>query len=110
MTGPGSQERPSAQDAADFSALCRRLRRASAWGEAGRGGPLNNITQAQVLAAASEVRLGRTATLAAPIESGVTLDNPEPAVCQMTSPAGPVGHPHPEKGMPRARPAAMVDE
>jgi len=41
-----------------------------------------------VLAAASEVRLGRTATLAAPVESRVSLDNPEPAVHQMISPAG----------------------
>ncbi len=41
-----------------------------------------------MVAALSEVRLGRTATLAAPIESGVTPDNPEPAVHQMISPAG----------------------
>ena len=88
MTRPEGQQRPSALDAADFSALHQRLRHASNWGPADRRGALNNITQAQVLAAVSEVRLGCTATLAAPIETGVTLDDPEPAVHQMTSPAG----------------------
>jgi len=41
-----------------------------------------------VLAAASEIRLGRTVTLAAPIESQVTPDDPDPAVHEMTSPPG----------------------
>jgi kynurenine formamidase len=41
-----------------------------------------------VLTAAGEVRLGRTVTLAAPIESRVAADNPDPAVHEMTSPAG----------------------
>ncbi len=75
-------------DAAGFSALYQRLRAASAWGPADRRGALNYITPAQVLAAAGEVTLGRTVTMAAPIESRVTLDNPEPAEHQMTSPAG----------------------
>ena len=75
-------------DAADFSALYQRLRRAAAWGPADRRGALNNITPAQVLTAAGEIRLGRTATLAAPIESTVTADNPDPSVHKMTSPAG----------------------
>jgi kynurenine formamidase len=71
-------------DAAAFSALYQRLRRAAAWGPADRRGALNNITSAQVLAAAGEIRLGRTATLAAPIESTVTADNPDPSVHKMT--------------------------
>jgi kynurenine formamidase len=71
-------------DAAAFGALYQRLRRAAAWGPADRRGALNNITPAQVLAAAGEIRLGRTATLAAPIESTVTADNPDPSVHQMT--------------------------
>ena len=75
-------------DAASFSALYRRLREASAWGPADRRGGLNYITPAQVLAAASEIRLGRTVTLAAPIESRVAPDNPDPAVHELTSPAG----------------------
>ena len=37
-----------------------------------------------MLAAAGEIRLGRTASLAAPIESTVTADNPDPSVHQMT--------------------------
>ena len=39
------------------------------------GGALNYITPAEVVGA---VRLGRTATLAAPVETGVTPDNPDP--------------------------------
>jgi len=88
MTGPESRRRPAALDAAGFSALYQRLKRGSDWGAADRRGALNHLTQARVLAAASEVRLGRTVTLAAPVESRVSLDNPEPAVHQMISPAG----------------------
>jgi kynurenine formamidase len=79
---------PPVLSAAEFSALYWRLQRASDWGPADRRGALNHLTQARVLAAASEVRLGRTATLAAPIESRMSLDNPEPAVHEMISPAG----------------------
>jgi kynurenine formamidase len=88
VTRPESAARPPVLDAAEFRALYQRLQRSSAWGAADRRGALNNITQAHVLAAVSEVRLGRTATLAAPIESRVSLDNPEPCVHQMISPAG----------------------
>jgi kynurenine formamidase len=75
-------------DAASFGALYQRLRDASAWGPDDRRGGLNYITPEQVLAAAGEVRLGRTVTLAAPIETRVAPDNPDPAVHVMTSPAG----------------------
>ena len=78
----------SFMDAADFEALYRTLRRTSRWGSADRRGALNNITPTQVLAALGEVQLGRTTTLAAPVQSQVTLDNPDPCVHQMTSPAG----------------------
>ncbi len=64
------------------------MQRTVAWGPADRRGALNHITPAQVLAAASEVRLGRTVPLGAAIETEVTLDNPDPCVHQMTSPAG----------------------
>ena len=40
-----------------------------------------------MLAAAGEVRLGRTVSLAAPVENRVTADNPEPAQHQMTASA-----------------------
>jgi kynurenine formamidase len=74
--------------AADFTALYQRLRRAADWGPADRRGALNNLTPAQVLAAAGEIRLGRTVSLEAPIESRATPDNPDPSQHQMTSPAG----------------------
>lgn len=74
---------------AEFRALYQRLRRAAArWGPADRRGALNNITPAQVAAAASEVRLGRSMTLAAPVEHWVSPDNPEPCEYQLTSPPG----------------------
>ncbi len=75
-------------DTTDFSALYQRLRRAASWGPADRRGALNNITPTRVLAAAGEIRLGRTVTLAAPIESTAAADNPDPSVHKMTSPAG----------------------
>ena len=75
-------------DAAAFSALYQRLRTAAAWGTDDRRGALNYITQALVAAAAREIRLGRTVTLAAPLDTQVTMDNPEPCVHQMTSPPG----------------------
>ena len=86
MTAPPGSGPP--MDAASFGALYQRLRNATPWGPADRRGGLNYITPEQVLAAAAEVRLGRTVSLAAPIESRVAPDNPHPAVHDMTSPAG----------------------
>ncbi len=88
MTAPPGPEPVPLMDAASFGALYRRLRDASAWGPADRRGGLNYITPELVRAAAGEVRLGRTVTMAAPIEDRVALDNPDPAVHEMTSPAG----------------------
>jgi kynurenine formamidase len=88
MTAPPQPGPGPLLDAASFSALYQRLRGASAWQPADRRGGLNYITPEQVLAAAGEVRLGRTVSLAAPIESRVAADNPDPAVHEMTSPAG----------------------
>jgi len=76
--------RPPALDSAAFSALYQRLRQATPWGPDDRRGGLNYITPDRVLAAAAEVRLGRTVTLEAPIESQVAADNPEPARDEMT--------------------------
>jgi kynurenine formamidase len=73
-----------ALQAAEFRALYERVRRASAWGPGDRLGALNNISAADVVAAASDVRDGRTVSLAAPIESLAAADNPEPARHQMT--------------------------
>ena len=74
--------------AAEFRALYERLRRASEQGPADRLGALNNISSADVVAAASDVWHGQTVSLAAPIASGAAPDNPDPAVHQMTCPGG----------------------
>src|SRR5690242_21756135 len=76
---------PPVMSAEDFDALYQRLQRTVAWGPDDRRGALNHITPAHVLAAASEIRLGRTAPLGAAIETEVTLDNPDPCVHQMRS-------------------------
>jgi kynurenine formamidase len=69
---------------AEFRELYRRLQRESAQGSADRQGALNNISTADVVAAASDVWAGRTVSLAAPIEIQAAPDNPEHAVHQMT--------------------------
>jgi kynurenine formamidase len=84
MTTPGNSERPPTLDAAAFSALYQRLRQATPWGPDDRRGGLNYLTPDKVLAAAAEVRLGRTVTLEAPIETQAAPDNPEPAMDEMT--------------------------
>ena len=63
----------------EFAALFRRLKRTADWGTADRRGALNHITAAHVLAAVQEVRLGRSVSLARPIETEVrprTTRNP----------------------------------
>jgi len=84
MTRPGNSERPPPLDSAAFSALYQRLRDATPWGPDDRRGALNYLTPDRVLAAAAEVRLGRTVTLEAPIETRAAPDNPEPAMDEMT--------------------------
>lgn len=83
---PGT--RKHALDAVEFEVLYRRLRQVPSWGPADRRGALNYLTPQRVLAAASEIRLGRTVSLAAPIEMGLTPDAPEPAIHAMTGPPG----------------------
>jgi kynurenine formamidase len=77
-----------ALDAADFEALYQRLRRVPSWGPADRRGALNHLTPERILAAVGEIRLGRTVSLAAPIETGLTPDDPAPAVHEMAGPPG----------------------
>ena len=72
--------------AAEFRALYDRVKDMSRWGPADRRGALNNIAPAQVAAAAGDVRRGRTVSLAAPVDSEVAPDNPDPAVHTMTVP------------------------
>ena len=72
--------------AAEFRALYERVKHLSGWGPADRRGALNNMSAAQVVAAAGSVRRGRAVSLAAPVESEVAPDNPDPAVHQMIHP------------------------
>ena len=69
----------------EFRALYDRVRHMSRRGAADRLGALNNISPAQVVAAASDVRRGRAVSLAAPVEDEITPDNPDPARHQMTA-------------------------
>ena len=68
--------------ATDFQALYERLRGHAQWGNDDRRGALNHITPARLLAAASEVRIGRSVTLASPL-AGSAADNPEPGARNM---------------------------
>jgi kynurenine formamidase len=77
--------------AAEFRDLYQRLRRQAGWGPADRRGALNYITPAEVLAAVGEVRLGRAVTMAAPLATGVSADNPDPGQHQMTGTAADAG-------------------
>jgi len=58
------------------------------WGPDDRLGALNYITPAEILAALGEVTLGRTVSLAAPVEDRPAADNPDPAQHQMKGPLG----------------------
>ncbi|HYX61772.1 MAG TPA: cyclase family protein [Streptosporangiaceae bacterium] len=72
----------------EFRSLYERLRAQVPWGPDDRRGALNYITQAEVLAALSEPRLGRAVSLAAPVEDWESPDNPDPARHQMKGPPG----------------------
>jgi kynurenine formamidase len=68
---------------AEFRSLYERLRGQVPWGPDDRRGALNHLGPAQIRAAAGEVRLGRTVSLAAPVEHQVSADNPDPAQHRM---------------------------
>ena len=86
-TGPATPP-PGHMTEAEFRSLYERLRGQARWGPDDRRGALNYITPAEVLAASAEVRLGRTVSLAAPVEDWVAPDNPDPAQHQMKGPLG----------------------
>ncbi|MFF1444506.1 cyclase family protein [Streptomyces sp. NPDC058295] len=67
--------------------LYRRLLSRAAWAS-GERGALDALTPARVVAAAQEVRSGRTVTLAAPVETLTGPDNPEPAKHRMSGQPG----------------------
>lgn len=64
--------------AAEFRSLYERLRTQHLAGTGGRVGTLSLITPERVRGAAGEVRLGRTASMAARFEHEPSEDNPEP--------------------------------
>jgi len=72
----------------EFRALYEKLRGRLRWGPDDRRGALNYIKPAEVLAALGEVRLGRTVSLAAPVEHQPTADNPDPARHEMKTAPG----------------------
>ena len=78
----------------EFRSLYRRLRGTVPWGSEDRRGALNQLTAAETLVAATrEVRLGRTVSLASPVDVHPSPDNTEPAEHVMTaSPAQTPGH------------------
>jgi kynurenine formamidase len=73
---------------AEFRSLYERLRGEVPWGPGDQRGGLNYLGPAQVQAAAGEVRLGRTVSLAAPVEHQVTADDPDPAQHRMVQAPG----------------------
>jgi kynurenine formamidase len=72
--------------AAEFRALYQRVKHMSLQGPADRRGALNNTSPTDVVAAASSVWRGHVVSLAAPVDSQVAADNPDPVVHQMTHP------------------------
>jgi len=69
--------------AAEFRALYQRLAEATGRGADDRRGALGNVTPAAVLAAAGEVRSGRTVSLERPIENVPSADNANPLQHEM---------------------------
>jgi kynurenine formamidase len=88
---PGDRVTPD-----EFAALFHRLAGAADHGRTDQRGALNHLTAELVIAAAREVRLGRTVSLARPIETRSSADNPDPARHDMT---GAVGAHHLERGL-----------
>ncbi|MFF4487847.1 cyclase family protein [Streptomyces sp. NPDC001544] len=85
-----SQPRPATSQRmseADFRALYRRLRELARSGADQPRGALGHLTPERVVAAAAEVRRGRSLSLAAPIETEPGPDNPQPASHRMTASA-----------------------
>ncbi|MFE0510046.1 cyclase family protein [Streptomyces sp. NPDC058964] len=71
---------------AAFRALYERLRAGTRQAGGPPRGALRHLTSERVRAAATEVRSGRTVSLAAPIETRRGPDSPEPAAHRMTGP------------------------
>jgi kynurenine formamidase len=91
----------------EFRSLYRRLRDTVSWGADDRRGALNQLTPAETLLAATrEVRLGRTISLASPVDLQPSADNAEPAEHLMT--ASPAQTPGPGLAFSRDRIAMNI--
>jgi kynurenine formamidase len=88
-TGTGTEPpepSPDRMTETEFRSLCQRLRDRTPWEPEDRRGALNYLTDIQTRTAVREVRLGRTVSLAAPVENRVSADNPDPARHLMKAP------------------------
>jgi kynurenine formamidase len=83
--GGGGAARAGRLTEEQFRALYDRLRAVPEWGARDRRGALNFITPDVVAAACRDVTLGRSVSLAAPIEDRAGPDNPQPASHHMNS-------------------------
>ncbi|MCC5475608.1 cyclase family protein [Streptomyces barringtoniae] len=83
---PAQPAAPQPLSEAAFRELYRRLRDPNPDGGEERRGALDRLTPERVVAAAAEVRCGRTVSLAAPVETRPGPDSPEPATHRMTAP------------------------
>ncbi|WP_137991025.1 cyclase family protein [Streptomyces vilmorinianum] len=83
MGTPASGAGSPRLSAAEFAELHARVRRGTGAG-AGERGALEEITPRHVLAAAAEVRSGRTVTMAAQVQTEPGPDDPEPCEHVMT--------------------------
>ena len=81
---PSDPSKQPPLSAAEFDQLYQRLKAKAIWGPFDRRGALNHITPGQVRAAASEIGQGRSVTLAAPMETEPSHDNPQPSEHRMT--------------------------
>ncbi|MEV6833046.1 cyclase family protein [Streptomyces sp. NPDC051133] len=86
---PAHPSAPDTMSEAAFRDLFRRLRDEDPDGGHRRRGALDRLTPERVVAAAAEVRCGRTVSLAAPVETRPAPDGPEPASHRMTAPTHP---------------------
>ena len=96
MDADGGTVRQARLTQDEFVALFQRLKRSAGWGTDDRRGALNHLMVAHVLTAVQEVRLGRSVSLARPIESAVSADDPDPAHYDVT---GAVADHHSELGL-----------
>ena len=85
--GQSAAPRPPTLTEAEFRDLYKQLQAGLPWDSSDRRGALNYLTPGHTLAAAGQVRFGRSVSLAAPIEDKTSADNPQPAVHQMTGTA-----------------------